>query len=87
MAPRVSGVCAALQVGPGGAVIYYTGRVSYRVKKQRRMPAVGHGSTIYCLPWAAALLLTSGYAFASYRRRKAIKELIDIRDQIGPADA
>jgi MFS family permease len=35
---------------------------------------------------ATALILTSGYAFGNVRRRRAIKELIDIRDALGPED-
>lgn len=35
---------------------------------------------------AAALILTSGYALGNVRRRRAIKELIDIRDTLGSED-
>lgn len=36
---------------------------------------------------ATALILTSGYALGNVRRRKAIKELIDIRDALGPEES
>lgn len=35
---------------------------------------------------AAALILTSGYAFGTVRHRRAVKELIEIRDQLQSGD-
>lgn len=35
---------------------------------------------------AAALILTSGYAFGTVRRRRAVRELIEIREQLGSGD-